>query len=76
MVEKVKPYAVRIDRFLVPRCFFVRQTLFSSLIALNCMVCGAVMMPSELIPFIGLIPAFAVLIMVIGMNGRWGSGFN
>lgn len=67
IVEKVKPYAVRIDRFLVPRCFFMRQTVFRSLIALNCMLCGAVMMPLELIPFMGLIPAFAVLIMAIGM---------
>lgn len=67
IVEKVKPYAVRIDRFLVPRCFFMRQTVFRSLIALCCVGCGLVMIPLELIPFMGLIPAFAVFIMAIGM---------
>ena len=67
MVEKVKPYAVRVDRFLVPRCFLMRQPVFRSLIALCCVGCGFVMVPLELIPFMGLIPAFAVFIMAIGM---------
>ncbi|MGE6418336.1 exopolysaccharide biosynthesis protein [Alteromonas macleodii] len=67
IVEKVKPYAVRVDRFLVPRCFFMRQPVFRSFIALCCAGCGLVMIPLELIPFMGLIPVFAVLIMAIGM---------
>ena len=67
IVDKVKPYAVRADRFLVPRCFFMRQPVFRSLIALCCAGCGLVMIPLELIPFMGLIPAFAVFIMAIGM---------
>ena len=67
IVEKVKPYAVRVDRFLVPRCFFMRQPVFRSFIALCCAGCGLVMIPLELIPFMGLIPAFAVFIMAIGM---------
>ena len=67
IVDKVKPYAVRVDRFLVPRCFFMRQPVFRSLIALCCAGCGFVMIPLELIPFMGLIPAFAVFIMAIGM---------
>ena len=68
IVEKVKPYAVRVDRFLVPRCFFMRQPVFRSFIALCCAGCGLVMIPLELIPFMGLIPAFAVFIMAIGMS--------
>ena len=67
IVDKVKPYAVRVDRFLVPRCFFMRQPVFRSFIALCCAGCGLVMIPLELIPFMGLIPAFAVFIMAIGM---------
>ena len=67
IVDKVKPYAVRVDRFLVPRCFFMRQPVFRSFIALCCAGCGLVMIPLELIPFMGLIPVFAVLIMAIGM---------
>ena len=67
IVDKVKPYAVRADRFLVPRCFFMRQPVFRSLIALCSAGCGFVMIPLELIPFMGLIPAFAVFIMAIGM---------
>ena len=68
IVDKVKPYAVRVDRFLVPRCFFMRQPVFRSFIALCCAGCGLVMIPLELIPFMGLIPAFAVFIMAIGMS--------
>ena len=68
MVEKVKPTAVRIDRFLVPRCFFMKQPVSRSLIALCCAGCGFVMVPLELVPFMGLVPAFAVLIMAIGMT--------
>ena len=64
IVEKVKPYAVRVDRFLVPRCFFMRQPVFRSFIALCCAGCGLVMIPLELIPFMGLILVFAVFIMV------------
>jgi hypothetical protein len=67
VVEKAKPYATRIDRFLVPRCFFMRHTLFRSLIALCCIGCGLIMVPLELIPFMGFIPALAVFIMAIGM---------
>ncbi|WP_394224348.1 exopolysaccharide biosynthesis protein [Alteromonas gracilis] len=67
IVGKVKPIAVRVDRFLVPRCFFMRQTIFRSFIALCCVGCGIVMIPLELIPFMGLVPAFAVFIMAIGM---------
>ena len=67
VVEKVKPYAASVDRFLVPRCFFMRQPVFRSLIALNCVGCGLVMVPLELIPFMGLIPALAVFIMAVGM---------
>ena len=67
IVEKVKPLAVRVDRFLVPRWFFMRQPVVRSFIALNCVACGLVMIPLELIPFMGLIPASAVFIMAIGM---------
>ena len=67
IVKKVKPYAARVDRFLVPRCFFMRQPVFRSLIALNCVGCGLVMIPLELIPFMGFIPALAVFIMSVGM---------
>ncbi|AXT40025.1 exopolysaccharide biosynthesis protein [Alteromonas sp. BL110] len=67
IVEKVKPYAVSVDRFLVPRCFFMRQPVFRSLIALNCVGCGLVMIPLELVPFMGLIPALSVFIMAVGM---------
>jgi len=66
-VNKMRPVAVRVDRFLTPRCFFMRQPFFRSLIALCCAGCGLLMIPLELVPFMGLIPAMAVLIMAIGM---------
>ena len=67
VVAKIKPYAQRVDKLLVPRCFFMREPVFRSLIALCCAGCGLIMIPLELIPFMGLIPAFAVLIMAVGM---------
>lgn len=67
LVNKMKPVAVRFDRFLMPRWFFMRQPVFRSLIALSCAACGLLMVPLELVPLMGLIPAFAVLIMAIGM---------
>lgn len=67
VVNTVKPYALRVDKLLVPRCFFMREPIFRSLIALCCAGCGLVMIPLELIPLMGLVPAFAVFIMAIGM---------
>ncbi|MCW8090277.1 exopolysaccharide biosynthesis protein [Alteromonas sp. ASW11-130] len=66
-ITKMKPAALQIDRFLFPRWLFIRQPLFRILIALTCACCGIFMIPLELVPFMGLIPAFAVLIMAIGM---------
>ncbi|QJR82316.1 exopolysaccharide biosynthesis protein [Alteromonas pelagimontana] len=66
-IQKVKPYVVYVDKFLMPRWFFMRQMLFRSLIALCCACCGLMMVPLELVPFLGLIPAFSVLIMAVGM---------
>ena len=66
-IEKAKPYVVRIDKFLMPRWLFMRQVVFRSLIAFFCAICGLMMIPLELVPFLGLIPAFSVLIMAIGM---------
>ena len=45
----------------------MRHSAFRSLIALCCAACGMVMIPLELVPFVGLLPACAVLIMAIGM---------
>ncbi|WP_421134458.1 exopolysaccharide biosynthesis protein [Alteromonas sp. A079] len=67
IVKTLRPHAARIDRFLVPRWFFMRHSAFRSLIALCCAACGMVMIPLELVPFVGLLPACAVLIMAVGM---------
>lgn len=45
IVTKVKPHAAKIDRFLNPRCFFMRKFVFRFLIALNGIGCGLVMIP-------------------------------
>ncbi|MCW8108247.1 exopolysaccharide biosynthesis protein [Alteromonas ponticola] len=66
-ITKIKPAALQIDRFLFPRWLFIRQPLFRTFIALTCACCGILMVPLELVPFMGLVPAFAVLIMAIGM---------
>lgn len=66
-IGTIKPFVMHLDRFLIPRWFFMRQYVFRALIAVTCAFCGAMMVPLELIPFLGLIPAFAVLIMAVGM---------
>ncbi len=66
-ITKIKPAALQIDRFLYPRWFFIRQPLFRAILALTCACCGILMIPLELVPFMGLVPAFAVLIMAVGM---------
>ena len=66
-IDKIQPAVKHVDRFLMPRWLFMRQVFFRSLIALCCAICGLMMIPLELIPFLGLIPSFAVLIMAIGM---------
>lgn len=67
-IGSIKPTAMRVDRYLVPRWLFMRQYVFRALIALACAMCGVMMVPLELIPFLGLIPAFSVLIMAVGMT--------
>ncbi len=66
-IGTIKPFVMHVDRFLIPRWFFMRQYVFRALIAVTCAFCGVMMVPLELIPFLGLIPAFAVLIMAVGM---------
>ena len=66
-VDKISPIVTKVDRLLMPRWFFMRNILFRSLIALSCALCGLMMVPLELVPFLGLIPAGAVFVMAIGM---------
>lgn len=66
-IEKVQPVVTRVDRFLIPRWFFMRQVVFRSFIAISCSMCGLMMVPLELVPFLGLVPAVAVFIMAVGM---------
>lgn len=66
-IDRIKPAVTRVDRLLMPRWFFMRQIVFRSLIAISCALCGLMMVPLELVPFLGLIPAIAVFIMAIGM---------
>ncbi|AXR06956.1 exopolysaccharide biosynthesis protein [Salinimonas sediminis] len=66
-IDRIKPAVTRVDRLLMPRWFFMRRIVFRSLIAISCALCGLMMVPLELVPFLGLIPAVAVFIMAIGM---------
>lgn len=67
-VDSVNPIVTRVDKFLMPRWFFMRQFVFRSLIAISCALCGLMMVPLELVPFLGLIPALAIFTMAIGMT--------
>ncbi|WP_232362626.1 exopolysaccharide biosynthesis protein [Salinimonas chungwhensis] len=66
-IGKAKPAVTYVDKLLLPRWFFMRQAFFRSLIAVSCAICGLMMVPLELVPFLGLIPAMAIFIMAIGM---------
>lgn len=67
-VDSFRPIVTRVDKFLMPRWFFMRQFFFRSLIAISCALCGLMMVPLELVPFLGLVPALAVFTMAIGMT--------
>ena len=66
-IGKAKPAVTHVDKLLMPRWFFMRQFVFRSLIALSCAICGLMMVPLELVPFLGLVPAVAIFTMAVGM---------
>lgn len=66
-IDKISPAVTWVDKLLMPRWFFMRNVVFRSLIAVSCGLCGLMMVPLELVPFLGLIPAAAVFVMAIGM---------
>ncbi|MBU2977167.1 exopolysaccharide biosynthesis protein [Alteromonas sp. C1M14] len=67
-IRRMKPWMARIDRFLVPRWLFVQHPVFRSLVAVSCALCGLSMIPLEIVPFVGFIPALSVLVMAIGLT--------
>lgn len=71
-LDKVEPYAARIDRFLKPRLTFLTEPPFMQLVALICIFAALVTFPLGLVPFGPLLPSLAILFFGLGLTARDG----
>jgi len=71
-VDKVKPWARRIQRPLSHRLAFIVKPPLSYLLALTCVALAAMMYPLALLPFAVAVPGTAVLFFGIGLTVRDG----
>lgn len=71
-LEKVQPWARRIDSVLRPRLVFLTHPPFVNLIALFVIAAALVTFPIGLIPFAPLAPGIAVVFFGLGMVARDG----
>jgi hypothetical protein len=71
-LDKVRPWAKRVDAVLKPRLTFLTQPPFVNLIALFVIAAALVTFPLGLIPFAPLAPGLAVVFFGLGMVARDG----
>jgi hypothetical protein len=71
-LEKVEPWARRIDAVLKPRLAFLTHPPFVNLIALFVIAAALITFPIGLIPFAPLAPGIAVVLFGLGMVARDG----
>lgn len=71
-LEKVRPVTRWIDRWTKTRLAFLTKDPFERIIALWCMGLALTLIPLELVPLAGDIPALAVLFIALGLSARDG----
>jgi hypothetical protein len=71
-LERARPWARRIDRFLKPRVTALASAPMSHANIILVILLGALMPPLELIPFAVVVPALAVLLLGLGITARDG----
>lgn len=73
-IDKVRPWAKRVDAVLKPRLAFLTQPPFVNLIALFVIAAALITFPLSLIPFAPFAPGLAVVFFGLGMvakDGLW-----
>ena len=70
--EKVKPWTVKIDKFVTTRFEFMTDGIFPVAIALISILLSASMIPLEAIPFAVAAPSFGVVMLGLGLSARDG----
>ena len=71
-IEKVRPWAKRVDAVLKPRLAFLSQPPFVNLVALFVIAAALVTFPLSLVPLAPLAPGVAVVFFGLGMVARDG----
>lgn len=70
--RRATPITARIDRLLYPRLTLLTKGPAPRLVAALVLVLGLVMIPLELVPFAAAVPAFAIVLMGLGLSVRDG----
>ncbi|MFP4313228.1 MAG: exopolysaccharide biosynthesis protein [Alphaproteobacteria bacterium] len=70
--HKAKPYTQKFDRLLKPRLEKLTSRKAIRAIAGVCIILAALMPPLEIIPFAVIIPAFAILLLAVGISANDG----
>ncbi len=71
-VERLRPWAKRIDAVLKPRLTFLAAPPFVNLLALTVMAAALITIPLALAPFLPLAPGLAIVLIGLGMTSRDG----
>jgi len=71
-VNKVRPFAQRVDALLKPRLEFLSHAPFVALVALMVMAAAVVTIPLGFVPFAPIAPGLAVVLFGLGMTARDG----
>ncbi len=72
VLERLKPWTRRLDRFVKPRLEFLTYGLAPRFIGLACVALGLGMIPLELLPFAAAAPALAIAMIGLGLSGKDG----
>ena len=67
-VDKVKPYTKWIDGFFHPRFKYLTEKPAHYVVAVLCIALACLMIAFEVIPFAAFVPAFAILILGLGLS--------
>ncbi len=70
--RRLIPWTRRLDRLVRPRLHVLVEGASNRLIGVACVALGACMIPLEIIPFAAAAPAFAIVLMGLGLAGRDG----
>lgn len=71
-VEKAKPWTKKIDKVVTSRLVFATKGIFPKIIALISILLATSMVPLEAIPFAVAAPAFALIVLSLGLSAKDG----